>query len=56
METMAEFFEFDYCSECHDDERGHTEMVDILGLPFFRCNPDAVCRVEGCGDHEEGDA
>ena len=56
METMAEFFEFEYCSECHDDERGHTEMVDILGNPFYRCTPGAVCRVGGCGDHEERDA
>ena len=46
------FFEYEYCPECHGDAKDHDTMVDLLGNPFYRCNPDAVCRVEDCEDHK----
>lgn len=44
-EWLAAQFEYIYCDECGDDERGH-DAVPFMGNWFARCREDAVDR---CG-------
>jgi hypothetical protein len=39
---LAEFFQFELCEECGQDEHGHVATTDPLGLPHATCLTDTT--------------
>lgn len=38
MDTLEEFFEFEFCENCSGDAEHHTLCRDPLGKLFIRCD------------------